>query len=572
MMRFKLFFLMIGVLWETISAQQTGLWGDQGDGTFRNPVIAADYSDPDPLRVGDDYYLVASTFESYPGVTVLHSKDLVNWTTIGAALTDLVSVDSAYSVKRMERYNGGAYAPTITYHRNKFYIYVNLYTDGFYVATADNPAGPWKSQFVKDKYGRPLRVTRWSDPCPFWDDDGKAYLVSSHPGREYWYSYIFQMSEDGTTLLDADSIHLDQKNILYQYPDGGTVISPYHSSEGNRIFKRNGYYYLQHIEFTNKGMGEGTYIFRSRNLFGTLPDGTPGAPGHPGEYEIFTVEKVKSRDNLRLPGQGGYVTTPDGRWFWIGQFTRDGAEGRPPCLLPVTWIDDWPVIGVDIQNMEGKMAYQLPKPIMGFPLSVPQSGDEFSEQELDPKWMWNHEPRKNKWSLKERKGYLRLHAFPSVDKKGFLKAGNTINQRYMRSDTTVVTTKIEIEGMVRGQEAGLAHFNGGKSYASAAVCLNQGIKRLKYEMNGEIIEGDSLPANQKVVYFRTCVGFDNMACFQYSTDGTEFKEFGGVYQLKPANFRGNMIGVYTYNDEKEAGYIDVDWFHYQIVNSRLENK
>lgn len=272
-------FSVIAVLGETMSAQVTGRWGDQGDGTFRNPVIAADYSDPDPIRVGDDYYLVASTFESYPGVSVLHSKDLVNWTTIGAALTDLVTVDSAYSAKRMERYNGGAYAPTISYHHNQFYIYVNLYTDGFYMATADNPKGPWKTQFVKDKYGRPLRVTRWSDPCPFWDDDGKAYLVSSHPGREYWYSYIFQMSEDGTTLLDADSAHMDKKNFLYQYPDGGTVISPYHSSEGNRIFKRNGYYYLQHIEFTDKGLGEGTYVFRSRHLYGTLPDGTPGRPG-----------------------------------------------------------------------------------------------------------------------------------------------------------------------------------------------------------------------------------------------------------------------------------------------------
>ena len=164
-----------------------GRWGDQGDGTYRNPIIAADYSDPDPLRVGDDYYLVASTFESFPGVSILHSKDLVNWTTIGAALTDLGSVDSAYTARKMERYNGGVYAPTISYHNGKYYIYVNLYTDGFYMATADNPEGPWKSGFVKDKYGRRLKVTRWSDPCPFWDEDGKAYLVASHPGKKYWY-------------------------------------------------------------------------------------------------------------------------------------------------------------------------------------------------------------------------------------------------------------------------------------------------------------------------------------------------------------------------------------------------
>lgn len=365
------FVYILSMLYTQSMAQPIGRWGDQGDGTFRNPVIAADYSDPDPLRVGDDYYLVSSTFESFPGVSILHSKDLVNWTTIGAALNDLALVDSSYTSKKMNRYNGGVYAPTISYHNGKYYIYVNLYTDGFYVAIADNPKGPWKSGFVKDKYGRPLKVTRWSDPCPFWDEDGKAYLVASHPGREYWYSYLFQMSEDGTTLLDADSAHMDKKNFLYQYPDGGTVISPYHSSEGNRIFKRNGYYYLQHIEFSNRGQGEGTYIFRSRNLYGTLPNGTPGQPGNPGKYEVFAVEKVKSRDNLRIPGQGGYVDTPDGRWFWMGQFTRDYACGRPPHLLPVTWIDDWPVIGVDVKDKEGQMAWQLPKPIQGYAPTLP---------------------------------------------------------------------------------------------------------------------------------------------------------------------------------------------------------
>ncbi len=557
---------MIVVLWETMNGQITGRWGDQGNGTFRNPVIAADYSDPDPLRVGDDYYLVASTFESYPGVTILHSKDLVNWTTIGAALTDLVAVDSAYSVKRMERYNGGAYAPTISYHRNKFYIYVNLYTDGFYMATADNPKGPWKSQFVKDKYGRPLRVTRWSDPCPFWDDDGKAYLVSSHPGREYWYSYIFQMSEDGTTLLDADSAHIDKKNILYQYPDGGTVISPYHSSEGNRIFKRNGYYYLQHIEFTNKGLGEGTYVFRSRHLYGTLPDGTPGKPGQPGEYEIFAVEKVKSRSHLRIPGQGGYVDTPDGRWFWIGQFTRDYACGRPPHLLPVTWVNDWPVIGVDVKKREGQMAWQLPKPVMGFSASLPQGSDEFTETELHPQWMWNHVPDNKKWSLTERPGYLRLYASPTVDGKGFFKAGNTINQRYMRSDSTSVTVKMEIKGMSNGQKAGLAHFNGGKTYAFIAVVKQENELRLEFEINEQSVEGEVFPYGQDCIYLRTSMGVEDKATFQYSWDGVTFYNLGGIYPMTSANFRGDMIGVFTYNDLAESGFIDVDWFHYRVTN------
>lgn len=567
MMRYGILWVLLFVF--TIGmAQETGFWGDQGDCTFRNPVIAADYSDPDPVRVGNDYYMVASTFESYPGVTILHSKDLVNWETIGAALQDLVSVDSAYSVKRMERYNGGVYAPTISYHKGTFYIYVNLYTDGFYVATATDPAGEWKSQFVKDKHGRPLRVTRWSDPCPFWDEDGKAYLVSSHPGRQYWYSYIFQMSEDGTTLLDADSAYMDKKNFLYQYPDGGTVISPYHSSEGNRVFKRNGYYYLQHIEFTNQGQGEGTYIFRSRNLYGTLPDGTPGEPGRPGKYEIFAVEKVKSRDSLRVPGQGGYVETADGRWFWIGQFTREYSCGRPPHLLPVTWIDDWPVIGVDIKDMKGQMAWQLPKPIAGFPITLPQGSDEFNSSELGRQWMWNHVPDNDKWSLTERMGYLRLYASPTVSGKGFFKAGNTINQRYMRSDSASVSVKIETGGMAEGQKAGLAHFNGGKNYAFLALVKQENEFRLEFEMDGETVKGRTLPLDVSSVYLRTYMDMDNKAYFQYSVDGVTFRNCGNVYLMKSGNFRGDMIGLFTYNDLESKGFIDVDWFHYYVKHKR----
>ena len=543
----------------------SGRWGDQGNGMYCNPVIAADYSDPDPLRVGDDYYLVASTFESFPGVSILHSKDLVNWTTIGAALTDLGSVDPAYTARKMERYNGGVYAPTISYHNGKYYIYVNLYTDGFYMATADNPEGPWKSSFVKDKYGRPLKVTRWSDPCPFWDEDGKAYLVASHPGRKYWYSYIFQMSEDGTTLLDADSAHMDKKNFLYQYPDGGTVISPYHSSEGNRIFKRNGYYYLQHIEFTNQGQGEGTYIFRSRNLYGTLPDGTPGRPGNPGKYEVFTVEKVKSRDSLRIPGQGGYVDTPDGRWFWIGQFTRDYACGRPPHLLPVTWIDDWPVIGVDVKDKEGQMAWQLPKPVQGYALALPQGSDGFDKAELHPQWMWNHVSDSSKWSLTERPGYLRLYA-SSANGKGFFKAPNTINQRYMRSDSAVVTTRMEIAGMDNGQKAGLVHFNGGKNYAFIAVTKQNNVCRMEFEMDGQAAVGTELPSDQNVIFLRTSMGITDEAGFQYSFDGITYHKLGGAYPMKAANFRGDMIGVFTYDDGDQSGFVDVDWFHYQVSN------
>ena len=555
---------------ERVFARQNGFWGDQGDGTYRNPVIAADYCDPDPLRVGKDYYMVSSTFESHPGVSILHSKDLVNWTSIGAALTDLASVDVSYTFKKMERYNGGVYAPTLSYHNGKYYIYVNLYTDGFYVATSDNPAGPWKSDFVKDKNGRPLRVTRWSDPCPFWDEDGKAYLVASHPGRKYWYSYIFQMSEDGTMLFDADSAHMDQKNFLYRYPDGGTVMSPYHSSEGNRLFKRNGYYYFQHIEFTDQGQGEGTYIFRSRNLYGTHPDGTPGVPGNPGEYEKYTIERVTSRDSLRLPGQGGYVDTPDGRWFWIGQFTRNESYGRAPNLVPVTWKNDWPVIGADIKDMQGEMVWQYEKPVQGYGPSLPHGSDDFDSSTLHPMWMWNHVPDDDRWSLSERQGYLTLYASPTIGGAGFFKAANTLCQRYMRSESSQVTVGIDLSGMKDGQKAGLAHFNGGVNYAYIGVMMTGRALHVIYEHDGECVMGPKIRKGQKVIYLRTDMDITDDAVFSYSLDGREFTDFGEEYHMTAANFRGDMIGVFTYNDVGHGGYVDVDWFDYKVENIEMK--
>lgn len=527
-------------------------WGDQGDGTFLNPILRADYSDPDPLRVGDDYYLVASTFESYPGVTILHSRDLINWETIGYAFNNLDKVSDSYTWQKMNRYNGGVYAPTLTYHNGRYYIYANLYTDGFYMAWADNPKGPWHEQILKDAKGHLLSIPRWSDPCPFWDEDGRAYLMTSHPRRTHWYSYLFQMSPDGTQLLDADSVALAANTDFYEWPKGGTVISPYHSSEGNRIFKRNGYYYLQHIEFTNLGQGEGTYIFRSKNIYG---DG--GCPGHPGEYEKYCVERVTDRDHMKFPGQGGYVTTPDGRWWWIGQFTRDNPEGRVPYLVPVRWEDDWPVMDETPTRME--------KPVQGYKSKLPQGSDDFSDHTLHLRWQWNHSPRNDYWSLSERKGWLRLHAYrPQGKQKGFFGAGNTLLQHTIPSEKTVITTRMDIRHLTNGSQAGLAIFNGGKSYARIIVKDNS----LLFDTNGQMMTCSEQIKKNGIVYLRTTFEADAMARFYYSTDGQKYQTIGVPYQLVAGNFRGAMIGLYCYNEQEDNGYADFDFFDYNITHRK----
>lgn len=553
---------------------QNGFWGDQGYGTYRNPILAADFSDPDPLRVGDDYYLVSSTFESSPGVTVLHSKDLVNWEIIGAPFADLSKVNIAFSHKMMKRYGLGVYAPSIRYHNGLFYIYVNLYSDGMFVATAKDPAGEWNCRPLLDKNGKPLLMQGWTDPCPFWDEDGHAYLASSNPGKN-WYGYIFQMTYDGCQLLDADVNHMRIRDIVYQYPDGGTLYSRNYSTEGNKIYKRNGYYYILHIEFLDGGNGAGTYIYRSRNLYGTKDDGTAGKPGDIGKYEIRRTDIQRKPYIQELPGQGGMVDTQDGRWFWIGQFNRYAADGRVPCLIPVTWIDDWPVFGDDIEDGFGKMKWQREKPIKSNNLILPHHSDNFSSTSLAKIWMWNHQPSPARWTLKERKGYLRLYADTTVNRKDeFFKAANTICQRYMSSAYVEIKTKIDLSGMAIGQKAGLVHFNGGKDYAFIGIRRTSAGYVLLHEINGKITQGSRIPCN--TIYLRSVSKFVARKTvgqysvepqqFSYSIDGKEYIEFGCPYNMGTANFRGDMIGVFTFNNSKPSGYIDIDWFKYDITN------
>lgn len=248
------------------SAQQTGKWGDQGNGFYRNPVIAGDYCNPDVVRVKDDYYMVSSANQLSPGIQILHSKDLINWKTIGAAFSDVSLLGPNFNWDKMNNYGAGLYAPSIVYHNHKFWVYANCYRgEGFWMSTATNPAGPWTPVQIKDRNGMALRISGWTDPFPFWDDDGKAYLAASNPGNK-WYSYLFQMSPDGTQLLDADFNFMIQKNAVHDNEKSGTIISAYRSSEANKIYKRSGYYYIFHIEFLNDGRGCGTYVYRSKHI------------------------------------------------------------------------------------------------------------------------------------------------------------------------------------------------------------------------------------------------------------------------------------------------------------------
>jgi beta-xylosidase len=553
------------------AAQQTGLWGDQLDGTYRNPILAMDYSDPDVIRVGRLFYMIPSTFEGSPGMPVLESEDLVNWRTVGSVIPDMAAIGPDLNWDRMSTYGKGLYAPSIRFHAGMFWVFVTAPRgEGFWVATAKDARGPWTLRQMLGSDGKPLRVGGWTDPCPFWDSDGTAYLAASKPGTG-WLGYLFRMSPDGTQLLDGQAQMMSAKGDPTTYPGAGTIYSPFRSTEGNRIYQRNGFYYLLHIEFLPAGRGQGSYVLRSRHLFGTKKDGTPGMPGDPGEYDVRRFSDVQNGAQ-DIPGQGGLVDTPDGRWFWIGQYNRYGADGRTPNLLPVAWVDDWPIIGAAKGSKDrGIMQWQLPKPLPGKP-ALPIHSDAFDTSVLDPQWEWNHQPRAGMWSLSERPGYLRLHAFPPV-RPGFWGAGDTLGLRHMRSVKTEVTAKIDVTGFADGQEGGLAHYNSGRRFATLSVVQSEGKRVLKFESEeapNKNHTADTVDPGVQLtsIWMRTDAGFDDLVHFSYSLDGIHFTPIGQPQKLTPGNYRGDQAGLYTVNPTKIAGVMDIDFFNIETVHTK----
>ena len=372
-MKKKTWLTMAVALATTAATAQRPLdWGDQLNGTYKNPVLNADYSDPDVIRVADKYYMVASDFH-FLGMQVLKSSDMVNWQIISQIYRhfDFPGWDAN------QHYAGGSWAPAIRYHDGLFYVYFCTPDEGLFMATASDAKGPWSPlHCVK-------AVTKWEDPCPFWDDDGQAYL-----GRSQWGAgpiIIHKMSADGRQLLD----------------DGVTVYTG-PVAEGTKFLKRNGYYYLIIPE---GGVGQGWQtVLRSRNIY--------------GPYEKRVVLDQGST-NVNGPHQGALVDTPDGQW-WFYHFQESSPRGRVVHLQPARWKDDWPLMGVDIDgNGIGEPVAVWPCPMPSKP-SLPQMSDEFDGTEkfwvgqqqrtLGLQWQWNHNPADDSWSLTTRKGFLTLKA------------------------------------------------------------------------------------------------------------------------------------------------------------------
>jgi len=494
-------------------------WGDQNDGTYRNPVLPGDYSDIDCIRVGKYYYAVSSTFQYSPGFIILQSKDLVNWKILSHAVEDITQISPEMNWDKMNRYGKGIWAGAIRYHHKKFWIYFGTPDEGYFMTTAKKPSGPWRPlhHILKEK--------GWDDGCPFWDDDGQAYFIGTN-FKDGYKIHLFKMTADGRELIK------ESDRVIYQSK----------GSEANKLYKVNGIYY--HFFSEVKKDGRAIMMERSKNIYGPYA-------------EVKQLSHTQKKNNE--PNQGGIVQTKKGTWYFLTHHGTGDWSGRVMSLLPVNWIDGWPIIGKAGADAIGTMVWSAQKPAPYSKKNVPQTNDDFNEKKLPPQWEWNYQPRKDKFSLLAKKGWLRLYAFKPIAQNDLLKAGNTITQRTYRTEFNEAIIKIDISKMKDGQKAGLCHF-GAPNYSSVGIAGGP-VKAMEYNVNGVITKGSIIKTD--IVWLKSNWGLDGKSQYYYSEDGATWIIFGDSYQMAWGSYRGDRIGIYNYNNNTEEGYIDVDYFYYK---------
>lgn len=512
-----------------------GSWpwiSDQEDGTFRNPIIFADYSDPDVIRHGDDFYLIASSFNCAPGLPILHSRDLVNWTILGHIFQN-------YPVQGFDtpQHGNGVWAPSLRYHNDEFYVYFGDPDNGIFLSKAKNPAGPWE----------PLRLVcaarGWIDTCPFWDDDGNAYLIHAWAKSRSGIKSILtinRMSPDGTKLLDNGTLVFD-----------GTAGHPI--IEGPKLYKRNGYYY---IFAPAGGVSEGWQtVLRSTNIFGPYED---------------KIVLVQGETEINGPHQGGWVETQTGE-NWFIHFQDRGAYGRIIHLQPMKWVNDWPVIGDDEDgDGTGEPVLVCKKPGVGqiHPIAVPQTTDEFDSSKPGLQWQWHGNYKEEWFSLTARPGWLRLFSAPMPGREVNLwPVPNLLLQKLPAPEFTA-TTKLDFGNLAMGERAGLIVMGLDYSYLAVERTAN-GTRLIKASCvdadNGseEIVGGDIARPGESV-WLRVKVNAGAVCLFYYSNDGKKFTSLGKSFTAREGKWVGAKVGLFCLapNGASESGHSDFDWFRF----------
>lgn len=488
-----------------------GFAADNGDGTFTNPPLNADYPDPDIIRVGDDFYMVSTTFVNSPVLPVLHSKDLVNWTTIGNVI-DRLEGDSRYDMVGGNLYRNGVFAPSIRYHNGKFYVAVqpNGTGQGLQIYQSQDPAAQWQLHQLNGGA---------FDPGLFFDDDGSPYVI--YGGA--WQNNIFlrRLTPDLDGFAGPEQV----------------IHSNSFGLEGAHVIKRDGYYYL----FSSRPGQLAMYVSRSTNLFGGW-------------------ESRRVLDDASGSGhQGGVVQLANGDWYGFAMLDS-GPVGRVTNISPVSWENGWPVWG-DANRIPRVAA----KPIAGHPIVVHPASTDFDDPDLPLDWRWNHNPDNSRWSLSERPGFLRLRATVAPD---FWQARNTLTHKGF-GPTSEMVVEMDISNLVAGQLAGLGML--GKGLATLAVerlpgggtqlVLSTGVATATA---GPVVEQATAELGAaNTVYLALRMDFDRaQGQTAFSVDGLKWTAIGEPFALlwdwATGTFQGEQYAVFNYGPAPSAGYVDVN--------------
>lgn len=516
---------------------------DEGNGMYRNPVLHADYSDPDVCAVGEDYFLTASSFNCTPGLPILHSKDLVNWKIVNYALKKVEPVEYYNEA----RHGKGVWAPSIRFHEGVFYIYWGDPDFGIFMVKTRDPYGEWDAP-VLVKAGKGM-----IDPCPLWDDDGRVYLAHAWAGSRAKFNSVLtvcEMNKEGTAVI-SDPV------LVFDGNDGVN-----HTIEGSKFYKRNGFYYL----FAPAGgvVSGWQLVMRSKNVY--------------GPYEARIV-MAQGKTDINGPHQGGWVDTPAGE-SWFLHFQDKGAYGRVLHLNPMKWINDWPVIGVD-KDGDGcgdpVSRYRKPKTGKTYPIETPVESDEFDTRKLGLQWEW-HANYQDVFGFTTNMGYVRIYGHElSPHFKNFWEVPNLLMQKFPAEEFTA-TAKLKVSAKDDGQLSGLiimgwdyswigVEKQGEKFLLKQAVCKDaeQGnleqVSTLAVLEPSRKFEAGLFPNYEREIYIRVHVGKGAYCRFSYSLDGKKFTEAGTLFKARQGKWIGAKVGMFSVTPHgKERGWVDVDWF------------
>lgn len=516
---------------------------DEGNGMYRNPVLHADYSDPDVCAVGEDYFLTASSFNCTPGLPILHSKDLVNWKIVNYALKKVEPVEYYNEA----RHGKGVWAPSIRFHEGVFYIYWGDPDFGIFMVKTRDPYGEWDKP-VLVKAGKGM-----IDPCPLWDDDGRVYLAHAWAGSRAKFNSVLtvcEMNKEGTAVI-SDPV------LVFDGNDGVN-----HTIEGAKFYKRNGFYYL----FAPAGgvVSGWQLVMRSKDVY--------------GPYEARIV-MAQGKTDINGPHQGGWVDTPAGE-SWFLHFQDKGAYGRVLHLNPMKWINDWPVIGVD-KDGDGcgdpVSRYRKPKTDKTYPIETPVESDEFDTRKLGLQWEW-HANYQDVFGFTTNMGYVRIYGHElSPHFKNFWEVSNLLMQKFPAEEFTA-TAKLKVSAKDDGQLSGLiimgldyswigVEKQGEKFLLKQAVCKDaeQGnleqVSTLAVLEPSRKFEAGLFPNYEREIYIRVHVDKGAYCRFSYSLDGKKFTEAGTLFKARQGKWIGAKVGMFSVTPHgKERGWLDVDWF------------